>query len=193
MKKNPKHKKKKTVKKTVFRYILFSFIGIVLGLFVYTQNAKGLLKDKMPMPFGYGMSVVLSGSMESRLSVDDLVIIKATDNYKVDDIVLFQDGNSLVIHRIIEIDGDTVITKGDANNVADEPIQKSQIKGVLVYDIAGFGAVVNILKQPVVIILILVAAFLLTELSYRKEKDNDTEELDEIKKMIEELKKDKNA
>ena len=191
MKITPKHAKKKTVKKTVFRYIIFSLIGIVLGLFVYTQNAKGLVKDKMPMPFGYGMSVVLSGSMESRLSVDDLVIIKATDNYKVNDIVLFQDGNSLVIHRIIKIDGDTVTTKGDANNVADEPIQKSQIKGVLVYDIAGFGAVVNILKQPVFLILILSAAFLLTEFSYRKEKDTDTEELDEIKKMIEELKKDK--
>ncbi len=191
MKKNPKHKKKKTVKKTVCRYILFSFIGIVLGLFVYTQNAKGLLKNKMPMPFGYGMSVVLSGSMESRLSVDDLVIIKATDSYKVDDIVLFQDGNSLVIHRIIEIDGDTVTTKGDANNVADEPINKSQIRGVLVYDIAKLGAVVNILKQPVFVILILAAAFLLNELSYRKEKDTDTEEIDEIKKMIEELKKDK--
>ena len=80
MKKTPKHQKKRFSKKTVFRYIVFSFIGIVLGLFVYTQNAKGLLKDKMPMPFGYGMSVVLSGSMESRLSVDDLVIIKATDN-----------------------------------------------------------------------------------------------------------------
>lgn len=193
MKKTPKHAKKKFGKITVFRYIVFSFIGIVLGLFVYTQNAKGLLKDKMPMPFGYGMSVVLSGSMESRLSADDLVIIKATDSYNVNDIVLFQDGNSLVIHRIIEIDGDTVTTKGDANNVADEPINKSQIKGVLVYDIAGFGAVVNILKQPVFVILILAAAFLLTELSYRKEKDTDTEELDEIKKMIEELKKDKNA
>ena len=189
MKKNPKHKK--TVKKTVFRYIIFSLIGIVLGLFVYTQNAKGLVKDKMPMPFGYGMSVVLSGSMESRLSVDDLVIIKATDNYKVNDIVLFQDGNSLVIHRIIEIDGDTVTTKGDANNVADEPINKSQIKGVLVYDIAGLGAVVNLLKQPVSVFILLAAALLLTELSYRKEKDKDTEELDEIKKMIEELKKDK--
>ena len=191
MKITPKHAKKKTVKKTVFRYIIFSLIGIVLGLFVYTQNAKGLVNDKMPMPFGYGMSVVLSGSMESRLSVDDLIIIKATDNYKVNDIVLFQDGNSFVTHRIIEIDGDTVTTKGDANNVADEPINKSQIKGVLVYDIAGFGAVVNVLKQPVFVILILAAAFLLTEFSYRKEKDNDTEELDEIKKMIEELKKDK--
>lgn len=193
MKKTPKHQKKRFSKKTVFRYIVFSFIGIVLGLFVYTQNAKGLLKDKIPMPFGYGMSVVLSGSMESRLSVDDLVIIKATDNYKVNDIVLFQDGNSLVIHRIIEIDGDTVTTKGDANNVADEPINKSQIKGVLVYDIAGLGAVINIIKQPVSVFIILAAAFLLTEFSYRKEKDTDTEELDEIKKMIEELKKDKNT
>ena len=147
----------------------------------------------MKMTFGYGMSVVLSGSMEDRLYVDDLVIIKATDNYKVNDIVLFQDGNSLVIHRIIEIDGDTVTTKGDANNTADEPIQKSQIKGVLVYDIAGFGAVVNVLKQPVFVILILAAAFLLTEFSYRKEKDTDTEELDEIKKMIEELKKDEKS
>ena len=191
MKKTPKHQKKRFSKKTVFRYIVFSFIGIVLGLFVYTQNAKGLLKDKIPMPFGYGMSVVLSGSMESRLSVDDLVIIKATDSYNVNDIVLYQDGNSLVIHRIIEIDGDTVTTKGDANNVADEPINKSQIKGVLVYDIAGLGAVVNILKQPVSVFIILAAAFLLTEFSYRKEKDIDTEELDEIKKMIEELKKDK--
>lgn len=191
MKKNPKHQKKKTVKKTVLRYIVFSIIGIVLGLFVYTQNAKGLLKDKMPMPFGYGMSVVLSGSMEDRLSVDDLVIIKAADNYNVNDIVLYQDGNSLIIHRIIEIDGDTVTTKGDANNVADEPINKSQIKGVLVYDIAKLGAVVNILKQPVFVILILAAAFLLTELSYRKEKDKDTEELDEIKAEIERLKQDK--
>ena len=89
MKKNPKHKKKKIIKKTVCRYIVFSFIGIVLGLFFYNQNAKGLLKDKIPMPFGYGMSVVLSGSMESRLSVDDLVSIKATDSSNVNDIVLY--------------------------------------------------------------------------------------------------------
>ena len=190
MKKTSKHQKKRFSKKTVFRYIVFSFIGIVLGLFVYTQNAKGLLKDKMPMPFGYGMSVVLSGSMESRLSVDDLVIIKATDNYKVNDIVRFQDGNSLVIHRIIEIDGDTVTTKGDANNVADKPIRKTQIKGVLVFDISGLGAVVQILKQPASTFVILAAALLLAELSYRREKDKDMEELDKIKAEIEKLKQE---
>lgn len=190
MKKTPTHTKKKSGKKILFRYIIFAFVSIIIGSFLYSQNAKGILKNKMPMPFGYGISVVLSGSMEDRLSADDLVIIKATDDYKINDIVLYQDGNTFVIHRIIEIDGDTVTTKGDANNVADEPINKSQIKGVLVYDIAGLGAVVNVLKQPVSVILILAAAFLLTELSYRKEKNTAAEELNEIKKMIEELKKD---
>lgn len=191
MRKTRKDTKKIVNKKTILRSIILAFIGIIIGSFVYAQNAKGILRDKMPMPFGYGVSVVLSGSMEDRLSPDDLVIIKAEDDYEVNDIVLYQDGDSLVIHRIVEIDGDTVITKGDANNTADEPINKSQIKGVLVYDIAGIGAVVHILKQPACVVVILAAALLLTELSYRKEKDKDTEELDEIKKMIEELKKDK--
>lgn len=186
-----KHENKSHCKKVILRYVLFSFIGIVLGLLLYFQNAKSILKNKMPMPFGYGMSVVLSGSMEDRLSADDLVIIKATDDYKINDIVLYQDGNSFVIHRIIEIDGDTVTTKGDANNIADTPINKSQIKGVLVHDIAGLGAVVNVLKQPVSVILILSAALLLTELSYRKEKKKDTEELEKIKALIRELKQDK--
>lgn len=190
MNKTPKYKMKKFSKRALFRYIIYSFIGIVLGLFVYAQNARGVLRDKIPMPFGYGTAVVLSGSMEDRLSVNDLVIIKAADDYNINDIVLYQDGNSLVIHRIIDIDGDTVTTKGDANNAADEPINKNQIKGVLVYDIAGIGAVVNILKQPVSVFIILAAALLLTEFSYRKEKNKDTEELEKIKAEINKLKKD---
>ena len=118
------------------------------------------------------------------------MIIKATDDYKVNDIVLYQDAGSLIIHRIIEIDGDTVTTKGDANNAADEPIDKSRIKGVLVYDIPGVGAAVHIVKQPVFVFVLLAAALLLTELSYRKEKGKGTEELDEIKAEIERLKQD---
>lgn len=188
MKKKPKHTHAKI--KSILRYVTFAFIGIFVGLFLYHQNAKGILRDSMPMPFGYGAAVVLSGSMEDRLSVDDLVIIKATDDYAVNDIVVYQDRGSLVIHRIVEIDGDTVTTKGDANNTADEPINKSQIKGVLIYDIPKIGAAVHILKQPVFVIAILAAAIILIELSYAKEKDKDTEELDKIKAEIEKLKQE---
>lgn len=179
------------IKKTnIVRIVLFVVAASILGVSVYNWNAKNLTGNQMPMPFGYGISVVLSGSMEDRLSKDDLIIVKEADNYKVNDIVLFQDGNSLVVHRIITIDGDTVITQGDANNIADEPINKSQIKGVLIYDIGGVGAVVNVIKHPISIFVILAAVLLLTELSYRKEKDKDTDELDEIKAEIERLMQD---
>lgn len=184
---------KKRSKKPVLRYIVYIVVSIIIGSFLYSQNAEGIFRDKMPMPFGYGISVVLSGSMEDTLSVDDLVIVQATDDYQVNDIVLYQDGNSLVIHRIIKIDGDTFITKGDANNVADKPIKKSQIKGVMIYDIAMLGAVVNVLKHPVAQFIILAMALLLTELSYHREKHRDIEELDEIRAMIEALKQDRDA
>ncbi|MEE1186482.1 MAG: signal peptidase I [Acutalibacteraceae bacterium] len=189
MKKTRKNKKTKSI----FRYIAFALVGIIIGVFIYNQNAKSVVGDKMPMPLGYGVTVVLSGSMEDTLSVDDLVIIKKTDEFKENDIVVYQDGNSLVLHRIINIDGDTVTTKGDANNVADAPIQKSQIKGVLVYDIPRLGAVVHIIRKPIFLFIILAAALLLPELSYRKEKDDDEKSLDEIKAEIEKLKQDENT
>ncbi len=185
-----RHKKEKPKKSNIVRIVLLSVAALILGVSVYNWNAKSLTGNQMPMPFGFGMSVVLSGSMEDRLSKDDLIIVKETDDYKVNDIVLFQDGNSLVVHRIIAIDGDTVTTKGDANNTADSPVNKSQIKGVLIYDIGGVGAVVNVIKHPISIFVILAVVLILTELSYRKEKDKDTDELDEIKAEIEKLMQD---
>ncbi len=181
-------KKKNPIIRNVIRTVFLAVAAVVLGVSVYSWNAKSLTGNQMPMPFGYGMSVVLTGSMESRLSENDLIIVKETDRYGIDDIVIFQDGNSLVVHRIIAMDGDTVTTKGDANNTPDAPINKSQIKGVLIYDIPGVGGVVNVIKHPVSVFVILGAALLLTELSYRKEKDKDTHELDEIKAEIEKLK-----
>ena len=46
------------------------------------------------------------------------------------------------------------------------------------------------IKQPVFMIVILAAAIILIELSYAKEKDKGTEELDKIKAEIDKLKQD---
>ena len=178
------NKKKKS---NLWRIVALTAVAVILGVCIYNWNAANLVGDRFPMPFGYGASVVLSGSMEPRLSKNDLVIVKAVEDYKVDDIVLYQDGDSLVIHRVIAVDGDTVITQGNTNNAPDPPITKSQIKGVLVGDIPGVGAIVNIIKHPISVCVILAAILLLTELSYRKRKNEDTNEIDEIKKEIEQL------
>ncbi len=174
------------------RTLLLFFVALVLGFSIYSWNAESLMGNKMPMPLGYGCSVVLSGSMEPELHVNDLVFIKRTDDIKVNDVVIYQDNNSLTIHRVIKINGDEITTQGDANNTADEPIKLGQVKGVMIGKIPYAGMVVQVLKQPAVIIILLALAVLLAEFSFRREKQEQNDDLDAIKQEIEELIKDIN-
>lgn len=180
-------KNKKKTSRTVFRSVLLVFISLVLGVSVYMWNAHRLTNNAMPMPFGWGMSVVLTGSMESELSPGDLVIIREAEDYEIGDIVVYQSGHELIIHRIIDIDGETLTTMGDANNTPDDPIKLDAIKGRLVFSIPFIGRIVNIIKTPVGIIVILFAAFALLESSYRREKARDTEDIEKIKEEIRRL------
>ncbi len=180
--------------KALLRRVVLVIAAIILGLNIYKWNAQSLMGNRLPMPFGYGVSVVLSGSMEPTLHVNDIVVIRETDTVQVGDIIVYQDKDSLVIHRVIEVSGDSIITKGDANNAADEAITQTQVKGVMVASIPGMGAAVQIVKQPVVVAGILIAAVVLTELSFRKDKQKDKKELedieDEIRKLMAEIKDD---
>ena len=170
------------------RRLVLVLIALVVGVRVYLWNAENLVGNRMPMPFGYGMAVVLSGSMEPALSVNDLIVAKETEEYAVGDMVVFQDGDSVVVHRVVTLDEETVQTRGDANNVADAPISRELVKGKVIAYIPAAGHVVNFLRTPVGIFAVLAAAVVLMELSYRKEKQKDDDELERIKAEIRKLK-----
>jgi signal peptidase len=174
------------------RTLLLVLISLTLGVNVYLWNAKRLVGNALPTPFGYGISVVLSGSMEPTLSVHDLVLIRETPAVEAGDVVVYQSENELIIHRVISVGENTLITQGDANSSADEPISRSAVKGVLVASVPHVGILVLALKNPVVVILLLAAAFLLMELSYRKERRFDDRELEEIKAEIRRLQREQN-
>ena len=180
--------KSKNVTKMVARVILLAFISLIVGTMVYNWNARTLTGNSMPMPFGMGMSVVLSGSMEPTLSVDALVFVKKADHYEVGDVVVYQDGHALVIHRLISIDGDQAVTKGDHNNVADNPISVSAIKGKMVGHIPLAGAVVRFFKTPVGSVLLIVAAIALFEIPHRRDRKKATDEQEKIREEIRKLK-----
>jgi signal peptidase I len=144
----------------------------------------------MSMPLGYGMSVVLSGSMDPALKVNDLVFIHETDEIKPGNIIVYKRDGDLIIHRVISVEGDTVITKGDANNVADEPFDISMVKGKMIGYLPGIGALVRLIKTPAGTAALLVVAVLLVEFSYRSEKKQDDKEMEDIRAEIERLKRE---
>ena len=139
------------------------------------------------MPFGVGVSVVLSGSMEPDLNVNDLVFLREAESYQPGEIVVYQDGRTLVIHRLLAIDGETAVTKGDANNRADDPIPVSAIKGKLVAAIPWLGVPVRFLKSPAGFVLVLLIAVYLFIRSGRKERASANAETEAILREIQYL------
>lgn len=181
MGKGPKKKQKWT---DVIRLALLVICGAVIGINVYSINAKNLLGDQLPMPLGFGAAIVLSGSMEPTFSEGDLIIATRSDTVAADDIVVYQERDHLVVHRVMEVDGDQLITKGDANNAPDEPINMSAVKGTVQFWIPGAGEIVSAIKTPMGTICLVAAAIALVEIPRRKEKRKDD---DERQKIIDEI------
>ena len=174
----------------VLRMVFLIVISVVLGVNLYHWNAKSLTGNVLPMPFGYGGAVVLSGSMEPAIMTDELIIVKAEDSYAVGDIVVYQSGSMMVVHRIVDIQDQTVTTRGDANNTNDAPIALSRVKGRVIAHVPQVGKLVRMLKSPVATLLLIAAAVLTVELPYRKEKEKKEAELARIKEEIRRLKEE---
>src|ERR1017187_8139792 len=70
---------------------------------------------------GYSFSLVKSGSMTPAIDVGDMIVTRpvTTADLQPGTIVMYQHDTELITHRILSINGDTVTTKGDANQHPD--------------------------------------------------------------------------
>ena len=152
------------------------FIGILLAiilcLYALISNRGGAGQIKLPMSFGIGNAIVVTGSMEPALPVNSYIIVKSEKEYRVDDIVAFESGKDVVVHRIVKINGDEIITKGDANNIEDPPITLDKIKGKVIFHVPYLGYAFSIFKTPFGGMILVFAAFAFLVFSG---KDDDEE------------------
>ncbi len=96
-----------------------------------------------PSMFGLKTYSVLSGSMEKSIHVGSVIYVKdiSGDDAKVGDVVTFRDNhNTVVTHRVFELREDgKIVTKGDANETEDSPIEREQIIGKVMFTIPCLG------------------------------------------------------
>jgi signal peptidase I len=81
----------------------------------------------------YPMAAITSGSMWPALKEGDLIFIEGVSREQLaeDDIIVFRNSNggTFTIHRIVSLEEDTLVTKGDANFNTDPPISYDDIIG----------------------------------------------------------------
>ncbi len=162
----------KMIKKGFF-WLITCVLSFVVLFNIYNLINLKIFKNDLTSVFGYAMLEVVSGSMEPTIRVGDLVIIDTNyHDYQKNDIVTFRDTNgSFVTHRIVSIQDDKMITKGDHNNSQDEEMPTKNIVGKYLFRLQGVGTILTSLKNPVVSILIFIIGFLICYLiSYDKEE-----------------------
>lgn len=69
------------------------------------------------------------------LSRGDLLVVVRPDNPKIGDILIYRKFGSdfTIVHRLIDIQDEFYITKGDNNPVADSPVAKNYVVGKVVF------------------------------------------------------------
>lgn len=162
--------------KKIFNSKPFKFlnnaISVVLIAFllitIFSMLRSIIKKDHIVTTFGYGIAVVISGSMEPSISVNDLIILKKTDDLRNGDVIVYERDKEMIVHRIIDISNDemTITTKGDANNVADDPINRSAVRGKVIFDIPYIGKAVRFVKTKQGIISVLVLLLVCYNIKY---------------------------
>ena len=182
---------------------------VVFGFFLVCNLiiiVKGTLRPETPPTvLGVAPMVVLSGSMsgtaEDHIEVGDLIFTRQadTDDLQVGDVISFMDDGVVVTHRIVSISADRgeFITKGDANNTADEPVEAQQIIGRYAGRIPKLGDFALFLQRPlgmVIFIGVPVCAFVVWDiLRRRKAARADDAEKEQLRRELERLKAEKNG
>ncbi len=142
-------------------------ILVVLLLIIILINLLSALDITV---FGFRTYKIGSGSMEPALKVNNLIIIKEFKDYEIGDIVTFNYKGDKVTHRIVSINENEVITKGDANNTNDKPIKKEDIIGKVIYNFTVINYINYLLSKPLTWLLILVIGlFIITVTTYMKQ------------------------
>ena len=144
---------------------------IIIPIILYNVSLiiQSIVKpNKTPSFFGIKTFVIVSGSMEPTLNIGDVILVKDIEenDIKENDIISYREGQSIVTHRVIEIEetenGKKFITKGDNNNVKDSyPVRYRDIEGKYDSKINGIGNVVLFFQNKIVIICVILIFYLI--------------------------------
>lgn len=174
---------KKVVK--IIRNIITFVIGIVIiYAIVGNLSAQNVTLYNIVKFRNY---VVLTGSMEPGISPGDYITVRKInpDNVREGDIISYMLNGSVVTHKVVKVEGSLITTQGTANNIADEPINKSSVIGKYMFKLGKVGYIMAFFssKSGLILVFGLIGIMIFWDLSdpeknAKTKNNNDKKEMD---------------
>ena len=139
------------MKKVATRIALIVLL-VIIGVFAFLKLSPD-----------YNIYLVRSESMTPNINMGDMVITGPVNGLiggevKPGAIVTYQREKGLVTHRVLSVNGDTLVTKGDAVEDPDPwSVSMSDIRGVYLFRMPSIGYVSNFIKTKTGWLLLIVA------------------------------------
>ncbi len=149
----------KKILEIILNVIIILISIMIIIVIIYAIQTKVLKKNGATI-FGYTAFEVATGSMAGTIEIGDVVIVKSTRDIKANDIIVYKENNNFITHRALEINEDKIITKGDANNTTDQPIDKEQVFGKVIKIIPNVAIWKKVLTTPSVLISVVITIVL---------------------------------
>lgn len=178
----------KRVTKKIFKYIILNILIIlfIINLILSFEEKAHIL--------GIYVFNIVSESMEPTLDINDVVVVQKCEpsQFKIGDIITFQQDEKIISHRIINITKEKekikFETKGDNNKIPDANlVDTEQVYGKVSFTIRKMGKIVNYVQNArgfINIIILVVIIYILVSL---RDKQKNTRKMKrkkyEIKKM----------
>ena len=144
---------------------VFGISFLVFMVFLLLINF--LITFNLPI-FGYRIYKVSSTSMEPKLKYNDFILIKNKASFKEKDIITFKVDDSYMTSRVVKIEGNKIITQGDAIEFANDEITKDMVVGKMVYKFVVLTFINYYLFKPLLWVAILVVGVVVFYINYRK-------------------------
>lgn len=107
----------------------------------------------VPKILGYEPYTIISGSMAPAIPTGSLVYIHnaVPEEIEIGDVIAYygsRDEDAVVVHRVLEKDDKTFVTKGDANETEDlRPVAYDQLIGIVSVSVPKAGIIAQVLTE----------------------------------------------
>src|SRR5574344_738547 len=140
----------------ILTFIMFlALILIIIAKLDMTINNR----DYFSM-FGYSFFKVATGSMEPNIKENDIIVVQNNKSFNIGDVITYKENDAYITHRLISMDGNNLVTKGDANNASDAAITSDRVIGVVVKDYHNLEVWHKIFTTPSILISLFVTLIL---------------------------------
>lgn len=130
----------------ILRAVLVLLLVANLGLILLQFRSGPGAMDRIP----FALIEVTGGSMEPKLHEGDAILAYQSpySELEVGDVIVFSRDNGLIVHEIIEVREDCLITQGCANELPDSPVTETDYRAEMLFCIPKLGGIRKIYTSP---------------------------------------------